>query len=282
MPKSHLYAGRSPDHATSHLYAPGGLGVLGVLVPTTGEGGRTGLLANDVALNGWQNVEVRCHVVSSNFPQLFIYPDSSYIAGGLADTLYQATLRVYADGQDQGTALFELLVGPLTLAGAATLQPMAAAGTLGQVAAASMSGGATLAAVSAAGNLRSVIVGDFVAARVRTLQVLPGDVRVFPGSEISLVNRHRPTVRLDREAVIDLGFDFSAYLAGNGFNLDRFEFKVAGGLVLVEEAQSSIECAAVVMRLAPYEWGALTARAISAGSPSLADERTIFVRFVEK
>lgn len=115
MPKSHVYAGRSPDHATSHLYAPGGLGVLGVLVPTTGEGGRTGLLANDVALNGWQDVEVRCHVVASTFPQLVINPDSSYIAGGLADSLYQATLRVYADGQDEGTSIFELLVGGETI-----------------------------------------------------------------------------------------------------------------------------------------------------------------------
>lgn len=115
MPKSHVYAGRSPDHATSHLYAPGGLGVLGALVPTTGEGGRTGLLANDVAANNWQDVEVRCHVVASNFPQLIIYPDSSYLAGGLADSLYQATLRVYANGQDEGTSLFELLVGGETI-----------------------------------------------------------------------------------------------------------------------------------------------------------------------
>lgn len=111
MPTSHVYAGRSPDHGSAHLYSLGGLGILGALVPTTGDGGRGGLLANDVAANNWQDVEVRVFIQSSTFPALFVYDDSSWRADGLADAVYTAVQKVYAAGVFEGTSTLEANVG---------------------------------------------------------------------------------------------------------------------------------------------------------------------------
>jgi hypothetical protein len=121
MPKSHVYAGRSPDHGSAHLYSLGGLGILGAQVPTTGDDGRGGLLANDVAANGWQGDELRVFIENSTFPFLFVYDDSSYIASGLQDEIYSATQKVYRNGVLEGTAVLELLIGEFTFTSTITM-----------------------------------------------------------------------------------------------------------------------------------------------------------------
>jgi hypothetical protein len=67
--------------------------------------------------SGWGSNDVRCFIVSSTFPTLQVNNDSSWLASGLADATYTATLRVYLDGVDQGTSTFSLTVGgePVTL-----------------------------------------------------------------------------------------------------------------------------------------------------------------------
>lgn len=107
---SFVYGGDSPDHAGSYLYSPGGLGLRGALVPTTGSGGRGGLLANDVAASGWAEVEVRVYIQSSSFASLKVFNDSSWQADSLTSGSFTAVQRVYADGVDQGTTTLQVTI----------------------------------------------------------------------------------------------------------------------------------------------------------------------------
>lgn len=93
-----------------HLGTPW-VGVLGSDVPTTGEGGRPGLLGPEVVLNGWQANRVRIWIEASNFPGLFVADNTSWTASNLVDGTYQATGRVYLDDVDQGTKTLTLTVG---------------------------------------------------------------------------------------------------------------------------------------------------------------------------
>lgn len=116
---SYVYAGDSPDHADQYLYAPGGLGILGSLVPATGEGGRPGLLYNDVVANGWQANQVRVFIVSASRPGLFVNDDSSWLWDSLVSGQHVAVQKVYVDGVAQPeTANLILTVGGIEATGA--------------------------------------------------------------------------------------------------------------------------------------------------------------------
>lgn len=161
MPKSHVYAGRSPDHGSAHLYAPGGLGILGALVPTTGEGGRGGLLANDVISNGWQGSEVRLSIRSSNFQSLFVGDDSSWRADDLATGSFLATQAIYLDGVLQpGVAALSVIVGAsASMNGAAPVSPLRMTGGFITGPAVVFSGNAPVAPLRLQGGFSVVYAG---------------------------------------------------------------------------------------------------------------------------
>jgi hypothetical protein len=90
------------------------VGVLGSAVPTIGP--PNALLFNDVLTHGLGANRVRIWLESSTFPAgaLFVFEDSSYTFSGtpIANGVYSAQGRLFIDDSDQGSALFQVTVGP--------------------------------------------------------------------------------------------------------------------------------------------------------------------------
>lgn len=119
---SYIYDGDSPDHLGKYLYAPGGQGILGSLVPSSGEGGRPGLLYNEVQTYGWQTKAVRLVLVSATRPGLKVNDDTSWEWVGLVDGVHTAVYKAYVDGVlEPGTAQLVLTVGGDVIAATVTM-----------------------------------------------------------------------------------------------------------------------------------------------------------------
>jgi len=104
-----------------------GLGVLGSLVPSTGDNG-AGYLYNDLSLPDDAAKEVRGLIVTPpSAGTFFAYEDSSFefIA---PDGAYSFTYRLFVDGADLGTATASLYVGEATVTITATNGAAAASG----------------------------------------------------------------------------------------------------------------------------------------------------------
>lgn len=99
------FGGQPPMRSAAYYhFGGGGLGVPGNQVPTTGEH-FAGLLANDVAANGWETNDVRWRLTSfGTLPYLVVREDSRFFHPAMPDGTYSATGIVSVDGVDVGTS----------------------------------------------------------------------------------------------------------------------------------------------------------------------------------
>lgn len=100
-----------------------GLGVLGGVVPSSGEYGPS-CLYSSLSLPADASTEIRGLVIATpSAGVLFIWEDGSFTLTGAPDGAYTFTIRVYAAGVDLGAAVVSMSIGALAsaLSGALTL-----------------------------------------------------------------------------------------------------------------------------------------------------------------
>ena len=101
----------SPLIAGAVVVGGTGLGVLGSLIPSSGDAGAS-YLYNDLTLPADNNVEVRGLIVTPpSAGTFFAFENGSFTLTGAPNGSYSFVYRLFADGVDLGTATASIQIG---------------------------------------------------------------------------------------------------------------------------------------------------------------------------
>lgn len=99
---------------------------------------------------------------------------------------------------------------------------------------------------------------------------------------INMLNPERPTIAKSLGAQIDYGFKWARWLAAKGRNLASFEVTANDGLTKVGEAESGGTVTVVVAGGSAGTEARLTCKVTTDGTPALIEERSIWLRVVQR
>lgn len=125
-------------------------------------------------------------------------------------------------------------------------------------------------------------VQDFIPSAARTVRILPGRLAYAVGSHWSL-STAGPVGSKDPNAVIDVPFDWSAWLADIGrVSLSKVEFLLGGGLVKEGVVAANDGGTVLVSGGTPGTAGTITCRITTATNPSRTEDRTVVLQIQEQ
>jgi hypothetical protein len=234
--------------------------------------------------------EIRGPITRWPAGSLTVYEDGSFVYVGPTDyALYQLYVDGIASAVDigygPGIGYVGFTVGSNpAITGNVQLGDVSVSGALagGQVSG-DLSGGVGLQDVAIAGNFGTQgVQGPYVAAAVRVVNIAAGGSYVAPGSEISLLYQDRPTAKIDDNAQLDYGIDWTDWLAANAATIGTLTIRCDDPSAVVS---SSIQGAVASVLIAPPTGAVqlvITSRLVTAGTPQLADERSIWLQVLQR
>lgn len=99
---------------------------------------------------------------------------------------------------------------------------------------------------------------------------------------ISYLDPQRPTIVKDPASELDYGFDWTEWLAEQGRQIVTATVSAAGGVSATPATHDGAIVATKVSGGTAGTEAVLTCRIVTDGSPALTDERSIWLRIVER